>query len=327
MSTRQPSPTALATAGLLAVTATWGSTFFLIKDAVERVPVADYLAVRFALAALALTLIAPRALSRLSRTEVRHGVLLGLLYGGAQVLQTSGLQHTSASVSGFVTGMYVVLTPLLGLLLLRTKVGPHIWVAVGLATAGLGVLSLQGLSLGSGELVTLSGALLFAGHILGLGLWSSARSAIGLTVLQLWVVTAVCSAFAAPGGITTPSRTGDWVVLVYAALVAGALALVIQTWAQAHLPATRAAVLMTAEPVWAAGFAVVLGGEAFGTRLLLGGGLVLMAMYVAEVAPTLRGRPVHGQARPEPQIPRVTVNEPGLLASTSMATGTKLAPS
>jgi drug/metabolite transporter (DMT)-like permease len=107
-----PRTSALATLALLSVTATWGSTFFLIKDLLDRVPVADFLAVRFTVAAAALFLVAPRAVARLSPLARRRGVVLGLVYGAAQLLQTAGLGHTSASVSGFVTGMYVVMTPL-----------------------------------------------------------------------------------------------------------------------------------------------------------------------------------------------------------------------
>ena len=102
----------LATLALLAVTAAWGSTFFLIKDLLDRVPPLDFLAVRFAIAAVFLTLLFPRALGRLDAPDSpRHAALLGLVYGVAQILQTTGLAHTPASVSGFITGMYVVLHP------------------------------------------------------------------------------------------------------------------------------------------------------------------------------------------------------------------------
>ena len=275
----------LAALGLLGVTAAWGSTFFLLKDVVERVPVSDFLAGRFALAAVAVWLIAPRCVALLTPAERRSGVLLGLVYGGAQVLQTVGLQYTSASVSGFVTGMYVVFTPLLGAVLLRARIGRTVWFAVGLATAGLAALSLQGFSIGGGEALTLASALLYAAHIVGLGVWSSGRNALGLTVVQLLTITAVCGAFAAPGGVVLPQTGGDWFALVYMALVAGALALVVQTWAQAHLAATRAAIIMTMEPVWAGLFAVLLGGERLGARVVLGGGLVLAAMYLVELGP------------------------------------------
>lgn len=293
-STRRPLPVssgALATAGLLGVTAAWGSTFFLIKDVVERVPVADFLALRFLVAAAALTLLFPAAAGRLTARERRGGVLLGLVYGAAQVLQTVGLQTTSASVSGFLTGMYVVFTPLLALLLLRTRVGPAVWAATALATVGLAVLSLDGLAIGGGELLTLASAVLYALHIVGLGRWSRSSAALGLTVVQLWTITAVCALGALPGGLTVPQTRGDWLALVYMALVAGALALVVQTWAQAHLAPTRAAVIMTMEPVFAGLFAVLFGGEALGVRVLVGGGLVLAAMYLAELGPRRRDDP------------------------------------
>ena len=143
---------------LLAMTAAWGSTFFLIKDLLVRLPVADMLALRFGIGSLALVLLAGRRL-RMSRSTLRSGVLLGLLYGVAQILQTAGLAHTSASVSGFITGLYVVATPLLAALLLRTRVSGTTWAAATLATVGLGVLSLQGFAIGYGELLTLASAL------------------------------------------------------------------------------------------------------------------------------------------------------------------------
>lgn len=276
---------ALATAGLLAVTAAWGSTFFMLKGVVERIPVADFLAVRFLVAAVALTILFPTAVRRLSRQEWRAGIVLGVVYGIAQVVQTVGLQTTSASVSGFLTGMYVVFTPLLGLALFGARVGAGVWAATGLATVGLAVLSLDGFSIGGGELLTIAGALLYALHIVGLGRWSRSSAALGLTVVQLWTIAAVCSVGAVPGGITLPDRSGDWLVLVHMALVAGAMALVVQTWAQAHLAPSRAAVIMTMEPVFAGLFAVLFGGESLGGRILLGGGLVLAAMYLAELGP------------------------------------------
>lgn len=262
----------------------------MLKDVVTRVPVPDFLAVRFFVAFVAVGLIAPRAASRLTARERWHGVVLGLVYGLAQLVQTTGLQSTSASVSGFVTGMYVVLTPVLGALLLRQRLGPVVWVAVSLATAGLGVLSLHGLALGGGEAVTLASAALYALHIVGLGVWSNGRNALGLTVVQLGTIAVVCGVGAVPGGVALPSRGADWAVLLYMALIAGALALVVQTWAQAHLPATRAAIVMTMEPVWAAGFAVGVGGELLGWRLAAGGVLVLAGMYLAELGPARLGR-------------------------------------
>jgi len=172
------------------------------------------------------------------------------------------------------------------------------WGAVALSLAGLAVLSLSGLSVGIGQAVTFVAALLYALHIVGLGAWSDARQAMGMTVVQLMVITVVCLGAALPGGIVLPSSTGDWLSVLYMAVFAGALALAGQTWAQAHLPATRTAIIMTMEPVFAALFAVLLGGEQTTVRLLLGGLMVLTAMLVVELAP---------RRRIEAEVPHIAV--------------------
>jgi drug/metabolite transporter (DMT)-like permease len=277
--------TLLATLTLLGITAAWGSTFFLIKDLLERVPTLDFLGVRFAIAAVALVLVAPRALGRLSREARRHAVVLGLLYGLGQILQTAGLAHTPASVSGFITGLYVVATPLFAAALLHTRITWLTWAAVLLAVVGLAVLTLNGLSVGYGEALTFVAAMLYALHIVGLGAWSTATDAMGLAILQLIVIAVVCLACTAPNGLVLPDRASDWLSLLYMALIPGALGIVGQTWAQAHLPPTRTAIVMSMEPVFAAFFAVLLGGESLTSRMLLGGAFVLAAMLVVELGP------------------------------------------
>jgi drug/metabolite transporter (DMT)-like permease len=276
---------ALPTLTLLGVTAAWGSTFFLIKDLLRQISVLDFLSIRFAIAALALLLLAPRSVLRLSRDEVRQGVVLGLVYGIAQVSQTLGLEHTSASVSGFVTGMYVVATPLFAALLLKEKVTPVVWLAVAMSTVGLGFLSLQGLSVSPGVAAIFASALLYALHIIGLGRWSTTENVFGLSIVQMAVICAVCTAVSAPNGIHAPQTGAGWLSLLYMAVVAGSLTLLGQTWAQARLPATRAAIIMTMEPVWAAFFAVLFGGDDLTARMLIGGVFVLAAMYTVELAP------------------------------------------
>ena len=275
----------LATVALLAMAACWGSTFFLIKDLLDRVPTLDFLAVRFAIASVVLVLVAPKAVGRLSPEVRKHAAVLGLLYGVAQILQTAGLAHTAASVSGFVTGLYVVFTPLLAAVILHTRIPPITWAAVVLATIGLGVLALDGLSIGYGEFITLLSAILYALHIVGLGAWSTVQDALGMTILQVIVITVVCTMSTIHDGIVLPDRTSDWLSVLYMAVVAGGLALLAQTWAQAHLPPTRTAIIMSMEPVFASFFAVWLGGEHLTSRLLVGGATVLAAMLIVELAP------------------------------------------
>jgi drug/metabolite transporter (DMT)-like permease len=233
-------------------------------------------------------LLAPRAIARLTPELRRHAAVLGALYGVAQILQTVGLAHTPASVSGFITGMYVVCTPLLAAAILRTRITGVTWGAVGLAIGGLAVLTLEGLSVGYGETLTLIAAVLYALHIVGLGAWSRPADAIGMSILQCLMITAICFVAAVPDGITLPDRVGDWLSVGYMALFAGAAALLGQTWAQAHLPPTRSAIIMSMEPVFAAFFAVLLGGESITLRMVVGGAMVLAAMLVVEMVPRRR---------------------------------------
>lgn len=293
----------LAFAALLAMSAIWGSTFFLVKDLVTRLGVLDLLTLRFAIATVALAVLAAPRL-RIDATVLRHGALLGLLYGAAQILQTAGLSLTPASVSGFVTGLYVVATPLLGALLFRSRVNAATWVAAVLAAVGLGVLSLGGAAVGGpgvggGEALTLASAVVYAVHILVLSRWSDASRALGLSLVQLAVITLVCGGAAlwpdAQGhaGLTLPATARDWWSLLYLAVMAAALAMVLQTWAQAHVEPSRAAVVMAMEPVWAAAFAVALGGERLTLPMVLGGLSIVAAMYLVELAPR-RARPLVG---------------------------------
>jgi drug/metabolite transporter (DMT)-like permease len=273
-----------ATLLLIAITAIWGSTFFLIRNIVvkDMSPV-NFLAVRFTIAAIAMLAVFWRPMLALNRREVQVGVGLGLVYAFAQITQTIGLAHTEASRSGFITGIYVVLTPIFAAVLLRERIPRSTWAAVLLATAGLATLSLNGFGFGFGESVTLVAAAFYALHIIGLGRFSSPASAAGLSVVQMVVIAVVSLAAAAPGGVQLPRGAGAWTSVLYMALMAGAVALWAQTWAQSHLPATRAAIVMTLEPVFAAGFAVALGGETVTVRMFLGGGMVLAAMYTVEL--------------------------------------------
>ena len=280
---------ALATLGLLAMTAVWGSTFVLIKDVVARMPVADFLAVRFAIAALAMLALFARPVLRLGRRQILRGLLLGVVYGVGQLLQTWGLALIAPSVSGFATGMYVVFTPILAMLLLRQRMAGVVWLAVLLSAGGLALLSLNGVSVDLGVWLTLAAAALYALHIVGLGQWSRQGEAFGLSAVQMVAIAVVCLLATAPHGPVLPPDRSAWLAVLYMALVAGAGAMLMQTWAQSHLPATRAAIVMTTEPAFAAMFAVLLGSDVLTWRMLLGGGLILAAMYLVELMPRRGG--------------------------------------
>jgi drug/metabolite transporter (DMT)-like permease len=268
------------------MTAVWGSTFVLIKGVVSRMPVADFLAVRFTIAAAAMLLLFAHPVWRLGRQQIMRGLLLGVVYGVGQLLQTWGLSLIAPSVSGFVTGMYVVFTPVLAMLLLRQRMAVVVWLAVLLSTAGLALLSLNGVSVDTGVWLTLASAALYGLHIVGLGQWSRPGEAFGLSAVQMVAIAVVCLLATVPhGGPLLPPDRSAWFAILYMALVAGAGAMLMQTWAQSHLPAARAAIVMTTEPVFAAAFAVALGSDVLTWRMLVGGALVLAAMYLVELMP------------------------------------------
>jgi drug/metabolite transporter (DMT)-like permease len=133
-------------------------------------------------------------------------------------------------------------------------------------------------------------AVCYALHIVLLGQWSRQGEAFGLSAVQVVAIALVCLLATAPHGPGLPPDSGAWFAILYMALIAGAGAMLMQTWAQSHLPATRAAIVMTTEPVFAAAFAVLLGVDVVSWRMLVGGGLILAAMYLVELLPRrLRG--------------------------------------
>ena len=274
-------------AALVAVTAVWGVTFPVVKSAVERVPPYSFNAVRFLLAAAVLGAVSVPAVRRLSREAWRHGALLGVALFAGYAFQTVGLQYTQASNAGFVTGMFVVFTPLLAALLLRRP--PHRAAVIGviLAAVGLALLSLgPAFRPRAGDVLILGCALAFSAHIVGLGAWSSRHDAVGLTVVQLLVSGVLHSLFALT--LEVGRAPGEWdgsvvgAVLVTAVL-ASAAAFWIQTAAQRVIEPTRTAVILTMEPVFAGVFGFLLLDERLSGRGWLGCALILAGMLTAEL--------------------------------------------
>lgn len=274
-----------AVIALVLVTMIWGLTFVTVKDAISRMPVMDFLALRFTLATLIMVLVRPRSILHNTKQDLMRGIGLGAVLGAGYVTQTLGLTRTSAAVSGFITGMFVVFTPLIAGLIFRRKIGVTAWLAVAVATAGLAIISLKGMAVGPGELLTLVCAVLYAFHIIGLGEWSTGKDSYALAVIQLAAVAVICGIGAIPGGLTLPPDYTAWGAILLTAVLATAFAFVIQTWAQSLLSPTRTAIILTMEPVFAGFFAVLIGGEVLGMRTIVGGALVLSAMYLTELGP------------------------------------------
>ncbi len=273
----------LAVFFLLAVTAVWGWTFLIVKDAVEKMPVMDFLAVRFSVAAAAMLLLNPKTVRHTTKGGLWRGIVLGVLLGSSYITQTFGLQITTPATAGFITGMSVVITPIVAWLVLKEKIRPTTWVAVAMATAGLALLSLHGWTFGTGELLVLLCAFCLAWHITGLGRWSPRYDTWNLAFLQIVTSAVICLAAAAPGGIMAPPDLSVWITIIVTAVFATAVAFIVQTWAQRLISSTRTAVILTMEPVFAGVFAVTLGGEVLSPRSIIGGVLVIVAMLMVQL--------------------------------------------
>ena len=270
----------LAPWALLAVSASWGLAFVVMKDAIVRQDVMSFLTTRFALAVLVMLAIRPQVIRLINKDLLLKGVAAGLFLGTGYIFQTLGLARTGAAITGFVTGLYVVLTPLIAAMIFKEKISKLTWFCVFLATIGLALLSLRGWSVGVGELLVFVSAIAFAAHIVSLSRWSSGRDAYAMTIVQLAACGVLTGSISLAQGYNRPPDAGVWAVVFFTAVFATAIAFMVQTWSQAHISSTKVAVILTMEVVFSAFFAVLIGGETLTLQILLGGALVLTAMYL-----------------------------------------------
>ena len=265
---------------LMAVALIWGGAFLSMKGTLERLDVNSFLAWRFLIATLLLILIRPSVLKKINLPFFKKGVILGLFLSSGYIFQSFGLTLTTVSNTGFITGLYVVLTPLIAAVILRKNITLVEWFAVLVATIGLALLSLNGLQFGLGEFLVLVSALLFAFHIVGLGEWSKGLDAYALTVLQLGTCAVVTFLASFKSGFKAPPDSGVWWSIIYTAVFATALAFIVQTWAQSFIAPSTVGVILAAEVVFAAGLGIWFLNEPVTLRIALGGFLVLASMYL-----------------------------------------------
>ena len=265
---------------MTAVGAIWGGAFVVMKDTLVRLDVNSFLAWRFIFATLLLIAIRPRVLRQYNKSFLKKGVLIGLFLGSGYIFQSLGLTHTTVGKTGFITGLYVVLTPLVAAIALRKNINRWEWSSVAIATIGLALLSFKGFSIGFGEFLVLVSALLFALHIVSLGEWASGLDTYALTVLQLGTCAVMTFLASLKGGFHTPPDAGVWEAIIYTAIFATSLAFIVQTWAQSSMRATTVAVILTTEVPFAAVFGIWILHEELTLRIALGGLLVLAAMYL-----------------------------------------------
>ena len=276
-----------ATLLLVCVTAVWGWTFVVVSDAVAVYGVMGFLALRFTIAAGASSLVWGR---RLTLPTLKTGAAIGLVLAAGYLLQTWGLKFTTATNAGLITGLFVVLAPVIDRMLYRTRLHPSAWFAVGLSVVGMTLLTGRlPTDLALGDLLVLGCAVAFGTHIAVLSRHSSHHDPAALATSQMIGLAAV---FTVLWPLTEPMAAPPrevWFALGLTGLVASALAYAIQTAAQQVLSAVRTAVVLTLEPVFAGLFGFLLAGERLGPTQFLGAALIFGAVLLSEFAPMILG--------------------------------------
>lgn len=279
------SKTRIAALALLGVGFGWGAAFVLMKDAINQQPLMDFLGTRFLIAAALMAVLRPKQITRIEKYDLKVGIPLGLLLGLGFITQTIGLELTTAAISGFLTGLYVVMTPVFGWLLFRRKVERKLGVAILFALAGLAILSgttNSEISFQLGQLWLVACAIVFGLHILLLGKYSQGRDSYNLAFIQIATVGVLCISVGSLDGYFAPPNGEVWFAIVFTAVFATVIAFWIQTWAQSILDSARVALLLTSEVAYAAIIAVAVGQEVLSFTAVLGGGLMMLAMLIVE---------------------------------------------
>lgn len=278
----------LATLALVGIAAVWGTTFVMVRDAVSAYPVFSFLGLRFAVATVAFIAMFPSSVRALDAGTIRAGLVAGVFLTAGYVLQTLGLAPgmTTPGRAAFITGMFVVITPVMQALVLRRMPRWTAWVGVAAAVAGSWLLSGGGAGAGwgLGDTVVLLCAVAYSAHMIVLGSIGRAKATGPLTLVQLATVAVVCGVV----GVATehpPLPTGGalWIALGVTGVLASAVAFAVQTYAQKHLSPTRTALVLICEPAFGGVFAWAYAGERLGPAGVAGAALILLGMAASEV--------------------------------------------
>ena len=269
---------------LLVVAAIWGLTFVVVKNALDDIQPFTFNAYRFLIAGIFMIIICIFYKIKFDGPLLKIGTIIGFFLFLGYSSQTIGLQYTTASNSGFITGLAVVFVPLFATIFTKKLPGMYSIAGAVLAAIGLFFLSVDStLTYNIGDIITLFGAICFAVYILLLGKYSPQFDTIPLVAMQIFVVaflSLICSLTLETPSVTMTSAV--IIALLVCAIPATCLAFMIQTWAQKFTTPTRTIIIITTEPVFAALFAYMLLGEIFTTRHLLGAVLMLMGIMLVE---------------------------------------------
>jgi len=277
----------IADLSLVLICLFWGTSFILVKMAITEVDLYYFVFLRFFLAVLIVGGLFYRRIPRYNLRILRDGVIMGTALFGAFLTQTIGLQFTSASNAGFITGLHVVLVPFMLAVIFRRR--PALNATIGAVVCAVGLFFLtvgDTFAINRGDIWVVLCAVFVGLHVICTG-WFAVRHdtyLLALTQLVTVMVLSLASSFILGDGPVSPFTLSPFVILVVVVMgiFATAFNFTVQTWAQQYTTPTRAAVIFTMEPVFAAIFAYWWGGEVLGTRGYLGAALILAGIMLAE---------------------------------------------
>ena len=270
----------------------WGATFPAAKVGLEAIGVFPFMFWTRLLGFVSILLVVPVvARGQISREALREvvgpGLLLGALIFVAYVLQTEGLARTTATNAGFITGLYVVFTPLLGLALFRRTVRAAAWAAALVSVLGMALLSvpaLDDLRPRAGDLLVLSSAVAWAGHAVGVGHFAGRHPPVLLSLAQMGATAAFHLVALVPTEARAPDTGEVWLMLLITGVLGSGVAYTLQVVAQREITATRAAVILAGESVAAAAISYVWLDERLLAHQWAGAAFVLAAMAISELS-------------------------------------------
>ena len=269
---------------LLTAAVIWGSSFIVMKDTVDHIPVFQLLAIRFTLAGLLLALLFRKRLMTSGKQLLSHGAVCGVLLLSAYATQTFGLMTTTPGTNAFLTAVYCVMVPFMAWGFHRKRPTSYNWVAAVLCIAGIGLISLSGdLSIGLGEGLTLLSGVFYALHIMALSHFGERDDPVALTIVQFVVVALLswAATLLTERGAAFPAPA-VWPQLLYLTVFATAATLVLQSVGQSLTPPSQSAILLSLESVFGVLFSVMLGKESLTLQLGCGFALIFVSVIISE---------------------------------------------
>lgn len=278
---------------LLAVTAIWGSTFVITKNILNNIPTYNFLALRFILAFIISSIVFYKNMIKINKNTIIYGLMIGTILFLGYAFQTVGLNYTTPSKSGFITGFSVVIVPITSSIISKKLPNKSTIFGVLCAIIGLGFMTLDtSLSLNIGDLCTIICAFCFAFHIIFVGKYTNMVDSVSLAIIQIGVVGFISLMFSlTTHTFTLPNTLIDWSGIIYTGILATSGAYIIQNIMQKFTSPTHTALIYTAEPVFSAIFSFIILGDIMTTKAIIGSILILLGMILSEFKPKKNNQP------------------------------------